>query len=417
MLFLSGLGQTAPLLPEVPSRNRVPLAPSNAVPAGWDGRVPAVPRANRVPRRSLQQRMLVAYPAFEPTFPPPSSVRADWQPPQMQMVNGLGGLSAPLTRDQVAAATATVYGVALRAIEPFYAWIGSLSPDNREETMGGALDELRAGGGARVGSTYRALLSTGLPADTALRRALAKEFAATALNPRSNVREILSFRSTGVGSIDDLRDGANRAADVAGDISCNETVQAIGGGIAEFFGADGEETEEVLEQTCKVATVTERVTRSPAQPQAAPQRQQRQVPREWDGRAPGSGHAQRETAPQRETTPQRRRPSLAEQAEYVRGQFRGRQAIVDRQARAGVREGFRPSRRPGRVEAADRDIAIILARRATPPAPIQVDGEGMGLGKMLLAGGAALGGYWLWKRRGKTTVRTKVQRRVAAPVR
>ena len=91
MLFLSGLGSPVPLLPEVPSRNRVPRAPSNRVPRGWDGRVPSVPPANLVPRRNIRQRMLVAYPTFEPTFPPPQSVRADWEPPQMQMVNGLSG--------------------------------------------------------------------------------------------------------------------------------------------------------------------------------------------------------------------------------------------------------------------------------------------------------------------------------------
>lgn len=393
MLFLAGLGSTHPLIPEVPSKNPVPRGPSGRVPRGWDGRVPRVPEATRVPARGLQQTMLVAYPTFEPTFPPPRSVRSDWTAPRMHMMNGLGGLGA--TAAQGRAALQRVYDVTMERLEPFVQWVQGLPEGQRGSILGVVLDQLRPGGGVRVDQTFQLLVAGRVHPSIALRRALAKEFAATIGNPNARAADILG---SGIGfaglsgSADDVRAGVNTGAAVARDISCNEGIQDVVS-VGLEWASDGDvvasDTERVLEQTCRAATVAHRVTESAEQRRAREQREAAPPP-------PPQPSVGRRAPPPRRPTRAQQRAAVAElnrrmQVEQ-RGLFRGQARRITK-----VNEDLGIQWRPS-----DRDIAFLIAQRApVQPKDVFVPEAKSNLPWLLAGGAGALYFGWKWMQRRK----------------
>ena len=396
MLFLAGLGSTHPLIPEVPSRNPVPRGPSGRVPRGWDGRVPAVPGRLRVPERGLDETMLVAYPTYEPTFAPPPPVRADWKAPQMHMMNGLGAVSA----EQGRAALQHVYNITLKRLEPFMQWMGDLPEGSRGDTVRLVLDRLRPGGGGRVHQTFRALVAGGVAPPNALRRALAKEFAASVGNPAAATVEILRSQIgvTGLGDwMDDVRGGLNSGGRVVAGVSCNEGVQnLISAGME--WASDGdvtaEATESVLETTCKVADTVHKVTETGSQRQSRLAREaaaQRQQPQVGTRQPPQVGTRQ----------PPRRRPMTRRQLDAAAKRWA--RELRATSARGGDEWAYKFGKRASRtlresqealkigpLKFSDRDIVFMLARRApVNPDSIHVPEEKSNM-PLLLAGGAAV---------------------------
>jgi hypothetical protein len=176
--------------------------------------------------RDIEQRMVVAYPMYEPTFPPPKSVHNIWSPPQMATY--VSDARLPPKKRKIGKA---LFDRALVASAPFFRYLGTLPPRTRQAEMTTTLDVLRPGGGKRVDETAKQLIAQGYTAESALRRALAREFLGTSYSPNSRLvsGEILRQTETvsGLGALgsSDWESGLNKVATGISNITCSKVGQ------------------------------------------------------------------------------------------------------------------------------------------------------------------------------------------------